>query len=254
MKVLILLLGLFTTELQAGWNTEHEEGWHWYQDPEVLENPNPSVPSAFHDPLTEIETLREHLDRSRAEAILRPTESAVKSYIEQQVQATQKADRFSLVWDAVIRQYPQLDYALTHPTAQFARHIYLDNQKLQVKTAIDRFKETYGFLFFFRSDCPYCQAMAPIIKTVSLQHGITVTAISLDGGSLTESFKVLPDNGIASKMGVLSVPAVFAVNPNTDEWFPIVTGPISVSDLEERIWAIADYMNEEENLYAANHP
>jgi len=252
MRALLLLLIFVTTSAKAAWNAQHEEGWHWYQDPPLLKKEESIQPPIFHDPLQEITHIRENLDRLRAEAILRPTEIAVKSYIEEQVLATQKADRFSTVWDAVMRQYPQLDYALTHPTAQFARHIYLDEQKLQVKKAINSFKEEYGFLFFFKSNCRYCEAMAPIIKAVSSEHQIAVTAISLDGGTLAE-FKSLPDNGIAQKMGVVSVPAVFAVNPSQNEWFPIMTGPISALDLEERIWAIANYMNSEEKMDAKHN-
>ena len=246
MKKWLLFLVFITMPVGAQWNTQHEEGWHWYQDPKEEQQPQKN---AFADPLQEIAYFRESIEWLRAEAVLRPTESAVKAYIEMQVLATQKADRFSEVWDAVMRRYPQLDYALLHPTAQFARHIYLDEQKQAVKSAIDRFKETYGFLFFFKSGCRYCEAMIPVIKTVSEEHGIAVTAISIDGGSLKELHS-LPDNGIAKKMGVVSVPAVFAVNPTQDEWFPIATGPISALDLEERIWAIANYMNSEEKMNA----
>ena len=245
MKKWLLFLVFITMPVGAQWNTQHEEGWHWYQDPKEEQ----SQKNVFADPLQEIAHFRESIELLRAEAILRPTENTVRAYIERQVLATQKADRFSEVWDAVMRRYPQLDYALLHPTAQFARHIYLDEQKIAVKKAIERFKDTYGFLFFFKSGCRYCEAMIPVIKTVSSEHGIALTAISIDGSFLTELHS-LPDNGIAKKMGVVSVPAIFAVNPSQEEWFPIATGPISALDLEERIWTIANYMNSEESINA----
>ena len=87
--------------------------------------------------------------------------------------------------------------------------------------------------------------MAPIILDVSKTHGITVTAISLDGGSLTEYPNALKDNGIAARMNVFAVPALFAVHPVKAEWFPIATGPISRTDLEERILVIAEYAEDE---------
>jgi len=226
----------------AGWNQQHEQGWHWYQDSIEAPKDLRQLPKTSLDPLIEAALEREQLERLRAEAILRPTEDSVHAYIQKQTWASNQADRFSQVWDAVMRQHPELDYTVKYPTVQFARHIYLDQEKIKTQKAIEDFKKQYGFFFFLRGDCSYCHAVAPMIKEVSLKSGISVTAVSLDGGTLFEYPNVLPDNGIAKQMEVYSVPAVFAVNPSNNEWFPIVTGPISAADLEERILAIAEYL------------
>lgn len=238
-----LLLGFKPAD--ALWNQHHEEGWHWYQDP-VQEQKTPSDKSQHNtqtlDPLEEITVVQQDLERLRAEAILRPSEPSVKAYIEKQVWASNQADRFSQVWDAVMRMHPELDYSTKYPTVQFARHIYLDQQKANINQAIEQFKSQYGFFFFFKGDCPYCHALAPVINAVSQGHGIHTTAVSLDGGPVAEYPNPHPDNGISKALNVYAVPAVFAVNPVTNEWFPIATGAISQTDLEERILAIAEYL------------
>jgi conjugal transfer pilus assembly protein TraF len=245
LKLLFLGILLGCKPTYALWNQQHEEGWHWYQDP-AEEQKNPSKNSQQNmkalDPLEEITAVQKNLERLRAEAILRPSEPSVKAYIEKQVWASNQADRFSQVWDAVMRLHPELDYSTKYPTAQFARHIYLDQQKANINQAIEQFKTQYGFFFFFKGDCPYCHALAPVINALSTNHGIHTTAVSLDGGPVAEYPNPRPDNGISNAMQVHAVPALFAVNPVTNDWFPIVTGAISQTDLEERILAIAEYL------------
>ncbi len=257
LRALIVLASICTEPTAALWQEQHEEGWHWYQDPveEPKADKKAQSNAALSDPLAEIALEQQSLERLRAEAILRPSEASVKAYIERQVWASNKADRFSQVWDAVLRLHPELDYTVKYPAVQFARHIYLDQQQQKIHQAIDTFKQTYGFLFFFRADCLYSEALAPIIQELSIKHGISLQAVSLDNGTLKEYPHPLPDNGISQKMNVYSVPAVFAVNPSRDEWFPIVTGAISSHDLEERILSIAEYLDfdEQENQHA-DHP
>jgi len=65
-------------------------------------------------------------------------------------------------------------------------------------------------------------------------------SVSLDGGKIG-ALSQLPDKGLSQKFSVTMVPAVFAVNPKSGEYFPIATGAISEQEIEDRIFQIAAY-------------
>jgi conjugal transfer pilus assembly protein TraF len=241
LAAILIALIWFPFPVLGGWNLRHEEGWHWYQDPKLEEKVQNQATPRHPEPAAEVEAHKREMENLKAEAILRPTESSVKAYVEKQVWATNQSDRFSEVWSAVMRYNPELDYSVKYPAEQFARHIYLDQQKIQTQDAIENLRQNYGLIFFFQNQCPYCHAMGSIVQELTTQYGIAVTAVSLDGGVLTDFPKALPDNGISSQMKVSQVPAIYAVNLSNDEWFPIATGAMSSAELETRILAIVQY-------------
>jgi conjugal transfer pilus assembly protein TraF len=83
--------------------------------------------------------------------------------------------------------------------------------------------------------------MAPVINSVAKRHGLHLQGVSIDGGKLEFFDKVHPDNGLSQKFNVTMVPALFAVNPLSGDFFPIATGSISEQEIEERILQIAEF-------------
>ena len=89
--------------------------------------------------------------------------------------------------------------------------------------------------FFYRSDCPYCHAFAPILAAFQARHGIQVVAVSMDGGPMPGFPEARPDNGIATTLKVTQVPAIFLAQPFTGRITPIGFGVLSESQLLERL-------------------
>jgi len=248
--VLIAALSLISINSVAKSNTwleQHEQGWHWYQDPnKIIKKPidpaKPSTKSPTLDPLEEVNLYKENLARLHAEAIMRPTLDNVHAYLKAQVAATERASYFSVVWNEVLRRHPDLDYNVKFPAAQYARHIYLDQEKDQLDQLMKQFSQKYGLMMFIKHNCRFCHAMVPIVARVAEEYGIHVTYVSLDGRFIDNLPNQVKDNGIATKMQITQVPAVIAVEPKRDQWFPIVVGAVSEIELKEHIQAHIEYL------------
>jgi conjugal transfer pilus assembly protein TraF len=95
--------------------------------------------------------------------------------------------------------------------------------------------------FFFRSDCPYCEAQAPLLQVLAERYGFTILAVSLDGaplpGGLFPDYR--RDAGHAARLGVVSTPALFLVKPEGPTFAPIAQGLLSLAQLQERITGAA---------------
>ena len=100
--------------------------------------------------------------------------------------------------------------------------------------ALGEIAKRAGLFFFYRSDCPYCHAQAPIIESMALNYGVEVFAIAVDGlplpGGEFPNYKV--DSGQAQSLSVTTVPAVFLVDP-PNVITPIGPGAMRLDKLNE---------------------
>ena len=103
--------------------------------------------------------------------------------------------------------------------------------------------QTHGLYFFFRGDCAYCHAHAPMLRQFEQRFGFTVFAISLDGQGLPLYPSPARDNGMSRQvMQALripeqhfQVPFTVLANPRTHEILPIGFGPMTANEMVERI-------------------
>jgi conjugal transfer pilus assembly protein TraF len=241
----------FASESKPFFN-DHARGWFWYEDPEVelLEpqkdpTPDPKALNLKSDdkeaspkPKTAIERLNEvqvYVKELKAKAILEPTPHNVKAYQEMQLRVVNQSQAFSDAWLRNVYLNPKLDESVRNPTAQGARFVVYENERIQKQQIIKDLKNTYGLFYFYSGSCSYCKAFAPVIKQFADAYGWEVIAISLDGAP-SDTFKNWqPDNGISKKWGVQTVPAVFAINPETDQVIPVANGFTSIDEMEKRI-------------------
>jgi conjugal transfer pilus assembly protein TraF len=97
-----------------------------------------------------------------------------------------------------------------------------------------------GVLFFFRSNCPYCDAQAPLLKLLEARYGFSVLPVSIDGaplpGGAFPNFR--QDRGQAQSLGVVSTPALFLARP-PDVTVPLSQGLLSLAQLQERVLVAA---------------
>lgn len=254
MRALALILALtIAGDLRAGppvggFYLRGAEGWFWYapdppQPPETW--PSPPVPGTAPLPERADEQastpfsaawLREALPRYRNLAIDDPSPAHVALYLYLQRVALDKASRFSEVARQVSALDPLLDETTRRPTATFAANA-LDREAGEARDELlTALGQKAGLLFFFRSDCPYCALQAPILAMLERRHGLTVLAVSLDGGSLPGGLypSARVDRGQARALGVERTPALFLVRP-PDGVVPLAQGVLSLEQLKDRI-------------------
>lgn len=225
------------------WKNE-DRAFLWYPDKKVKTKPKlvetvltkPSKPLE----LEAFERMQKQLDESRKIAVMNPTEANLKRYIALQEKVMQHASAFTDQWQRVIWQNPQLDYSqYGRPTNNVAMQQYDHYRHLEKAQAIKKLAGTNGIMFFFRSDCPYCHAMAPIMRQFAEQYGVKVMPVSLDGKGIGHFPNPLPNNGVAERLGVQNVPAVYIMDTKTRQFKPIGFGVMSQSTLEDRFLTIS---------------
>lgn len=239
------VLLLFSALSRAAWAepfwSEHEKGWHWYDDPAPAVNNSKDAPVG--DPVQQMEAWHQQVKQTLDRAILNPTQENVKAYITLQNQVAEQSGRFALAWRTALLNNPELDYSLSHPTNNLGKQIYLGEQKTQEDEAIATLAKHSGLFFFYRSNCPYCQRFAPIVKDFSTRYGIAVVPITTDGISLPAFPHSQIDQGQAARFKVNVEPALFTVDPYTQKIVPVGYGLMSQDELRARILAIATAFN-----------
>ena len=220
----------------AGYIERKAEGWHFYEPmaiPQEKEEENsPPSPQA---PEERLKAFKAEVERLKQVAVMEPTFENVKSYMVIQKELMDKSAAFTSKWMEVVFTTPELDYSIKHPTSQSARHVYLDQKKQSMDQAVSRLAQSHGLFFFFSNSCAYCKKFAPIVKAFAQKYGWEVMAISTDGSTLPEFPDAVMDNGTAAKLGVEFVPTLLAVNPQTEEVFPLSHGMSSQEQILDRI-------------------
>ncbi len=210
-------------------------GWHWYDDQSKQVEENYETV----DPLEAMEIENQTIKRALYTARKNPTKENVKQYIQMQNKVTGEAKSFSQVWQSVLLENPELNYAIKHPTNNYARMIEEDELHKKEDAAIHQLAKVSGLFFFYRSTCPYCRAFAPTVKQFAEMYGIKVVPITTDGISLPEFPDSRINQGQAEAFDVKVEPALFVVNPYTKEKITITYGLISFTDLKRRVLDLA---------------
>ena len=242
-SVFFLLCCFTAFKAQAAFFDQHAQGWHWYQDPVAAGLPKkldakPSPPIIVLTPSEQVKAYSRALEQKLHKAWVNPSSANIKAYQEMQKDLMQRSEKFTKTWMQTLYLEPQLDHTLVFPVNQKGRHIYLDQQKLAFAQRLQELKNTYGLFFFFRGDCAYCEAFAPIVKQFAEHSGWEVLAISIDGHQIPGFAQSTIDNGLVDKWKINVIPALFAVNPNTQEVLPLAQGLSSLDEIENRIMTL----------------
>lgn len=246
-RLMLLFISLYcvlSTSLLANFYDRKAEGWHWYepfcdrnQKPErsAQKETAPQQKSYPDDSLKRLKGFKTEVERLKAVAVMNPTFTNVKAYMEIQKELLDKSTRFAQKWLEVVYTTPHLDYTLKHPTSQAARHVYLDQRRDHLEKRIRGLSKTHGFFFFYSSGCAYCKEFSSIVKSFAQKYHWEVLPISLDGKVLPEFPNSRFDNGTAKALGVQIVPALLAVEPRSGKILPLSYGMSTHDQIEDRI-------------------
>ena len=223
-----------------------QSGWWWYKEC----HENDSVEKRDESPVKKEASskksfkemtaaeVRKETERLHEIAVMNPTDANVRHYLEFQDLSYKQSEKYAEVWKRIVWTTPSLNPAVNSPSTTAGINVKEEvDQKNRVATAKDLSKR-YGLFFFFKSDCPYCHKMAPILLAFSKQYNFEVFPISLDGGGLPEFPHPQSNNGMAEKLDVETVPAVFLGDRNTADITPIAFGVVAETELLDRIYVL----------------
>ena len=224
----------------AAYWLRNREGWFWYRDPPAAApRPVPPAPKPARE-LVEFEAMQKRLEDLKRVAVMNPSDANLTAYMRYQRMVMNKSEHFAERWQRLVWTVPDLDYGMTgRPTNAMAINVFDEQQRDRQTQTIKSLAATHGLIFVFRGDCPHCHRFAPILKRFEQEFGFTVLAISMDGRAIPEYPNARPDNGMAARLNATAVPALYLTAPATREIRPVGFGVMSMTDLVERIAALA---------------
>jgi conjugal transfer pilus assembly protein TraF len=245
---LFLLFSLLGSESYASWHERKAEGWAWYEDKkEKLREEEEEQISKVLSASDSVKVWEKHLEELRSKAILEPTSENVGAYIAEQHQLLQNGHKFSSEWMKFVLNNPEYDQTIEAPVESYAVDVQKDLEVRKRKEFFQKLSTEYGLFFFFDSTCSYSQAFSEMVKEFSLLYAWDTVAVSMDGGPCQYFPDAKIDNGISEKFSVTYVPSLFAVNPKTNEVFPLAFGIISREKIEDNV------MMQFRNLYEGEY-
>lgn len=216
-----------------------DRGFYWYpRVPEEEDQQPPAQPKIFE--MRRMEDIKKELNRLRDEAIVKRTPEAVLEFLRAQNFVYDMSAQFADVAQRTAWANPDVDYNNRNPVANFAQQAkYQRADRTRNATIQALSADSYGIIFFARSDCGYCHDQAPVLKAFQRNTGMEVMAISMDGGPIPNFPDAKPDNGISmmasNGQGVTTVPALYLVDKDKKQMIPLGTGVLAGDEIMERI-------------------
>lgn len=231
---------------------DRERGWYWNEvEPEPVEEkeekptPQSSTNVKILSPREQLKQQGEQWEDALASAILYPSQENYQNYLAMTAQIQQQSQYFAAGVKQTTIQNPQFDYTLTspnNPQAIIAKNEQREKQNVQVLNAVS---QDSGFIFFFRSDCPFCHKFAPVLKKFSEHFGFTIIPVSLDGGGIPDFPYPKQNYDLGRKLNVSVVPALFLVQPETNKVATVGYGYSDWSELVSRVMVAAGKLLEQ---------
>ena len=220
--------------------------WFYCEKPKA--KPQQAAPAAPVQPAlsyaAQLKALTAEVEERKARAILEPTPENVSSYISFQREQLDRASSFADVWRRAVWQNPELDYTLQRPVNTLGKRAWIDQRKADREQVMGAISQRYGVFYFYSSGCAACEVFSPIMKGIADRFGITVMAVSLDGGPSSSFPNYLVDTGQYAAMGLsggsIQVPALVLYDTATRRPMPIGYGVMAADEIMDRIFTLTN--------------
>ena len=210
------------------------------------EKPKPALvenkPAAIQQSAAQrLQAITAQLNEMKAAAILDPSPENVTAYVRYQREQLDRSSMFADVWQRALWQDPGLDYTLQRPVSTLGKRAWIDARNVNRDVVMAQLSQRYGVFYFYASSCSACDVFSPILKAVSDKFGMSVLAVSMDGGPSAVFPNYMVDTGQYEKLGMGSdrqVPALVLFDSVTKQPMPIGYGILSQDEIMDRVFQL----------------
>lgn len=213
--------------------------------PEIAEIPEPEEPR--EDPISATEQMmafRAHVDELKHRAVLDPTPENVLAYMEVNKLVADRAGDFAEQWQRVLFETPHLNANVDSPLAAAGISVFQDQMKAAREATFVKVAQTTGILFIFEGDarCGICRVQGEILAQMEDHFGVSILAVSKDGGPNAFFPQAYADDGRLAELGLQDFPAptLALIDPNTNEVAVMGSGLITADQILQRVHLITE--------------
>ncbi len=238
----------FSLLMMSTLSAERISGWHWYKE-QPLEVKARAPKSVAQKPSSQTPTppsVKEVFEASLQKAVDNPTPSNVKAAYIAHVQMVNHASKFADQWmQASLHEGGHVLNPRDNMN-QFHRQVKEAEDKKELTKALTALSKTHGIFFMVAKGCPYCTKFIPVVKRFAEDYGFDVLAV----GNVSPNdypFKVVSDNGLTHALNTQNIyPALFLVNTQTKDVYPLSWGLSSPEDLDQNARLVLNHMKSNE--------
>ena len=214
--------------------------WFYCEKPRNVAHPDPANPEAGLTASQRVAAISKHMDELRDRAILDPSEANMVAFMKFQRQQSDRASLMADVFERTLIAHPDMDYNLQRPVSALGKQNWLEQRNQEIATTMLQLKQRYGVFFFFASRSRPSAVEAPILRSLADNYGLTVVAVSEDGGPSQEFPDYLVDTGQRQAMGLpgKDVPMIALFDTASHKTVLIATGVVAADDVMQRIFLL----------------
>lgn len=117
------------------------------------------------------------------------------------------------------------------------------------------FFKTHGLILFYSSKCTHCLQFAPVVKQFVDKNGAEILPLSFDNQPIPSFKHFLPASrdwvSVAFGNKEINYPALFIISKKHHTIYPVSTGALSLSELQDRIALLIEKIKSYEAKEAA---
>lgn len=232
------------------------KGWAFYcttPEPKDTQEPAVSVPdplpaqtnttseTAF--PATDVMmAFRARADEFKYRAVLDPTPENVRAYMEINAEIATRAGDFTETWQRVLFETPHLNANVSYPLATVGANVWQDQMKVAREQSFREVASEAGILFIFDGDtsCGICKVQGQILAQMEDQYGVSILAVSKDGGTNAFYPDAFADTGRLEEIGLQDypTPTLALAKPGSEEIAVIGSGILTADQILENVHII----------------
>lgn len=226
-------------------------GWHWYNEQPIEKTQKKKNKKELDQLYQKFQALpaREQLkilqratDELKDKAILTGNVNDIANYKRAQDFWVSKATMFTVGWEHMLLEHPELNYSLQHPHENALAPV-MQQQTLETENAaiLDIAKQN-GMMLFYRGDDKADLMFVKVCSDFSRDHHIALLLVSENTSSSISGFQSRFDvNHLrANALGITYFPSLLLVNPKTGSHQIISYGFMSENEMAKRFLEIED--------------
>jgi len=235
MIIFILILILVFSTSWASVFDKPERGEMWYELPKKEEKKETKKPKKKELKKPKIEKTKAKPKKPKedkfefpvrpetphiiANFLKEPTEENAKEYLKWQAQYFNHLRKIGFVLQNAYKKYgPEAYNVVGYPETILLAEKYKSNglRDKKYREIIASLKDRLGFIFFYKSTCPFCRDAVPIILYLHQKYGLSIRGVAYDKLLTGLPFKSVVNPHLFIKYQIKQTPSLVAVLEKKD--------------------------------------